>query len=358
MAGRFEQAALTMSNETSATPTGSKRKRLAFVTQPEYFRFTYEHDLDDVAEVREFELFRMLERGDFSELFDFGADYNFFFRGEFMPEEVLAQLSGIRIALSSEPFPRLIGGRLEKTWDSVGRYLHFRSIRRLPYDYLFHYDEASLPVMGWDGLQCSGHFAFPVATGVYRPNDEPKIWDLFFIGRSTAHRERFFGPLKHRHNFLHICHGLWGPALVDYVNRSSICLNVHAENEVSWEPRVQMLLACRTLLITEKITPNDWLRPGVDYVEADSPGQMYEAVEHYLAHPDERDAIANAGHERVLQLLDGKTRYLELIRRLEAGEITRYRAEGSGARSLNGLGRAQHEWRKLARQLAAWFKLR
>lgn len=331
------------------------RKKLAFVVQPEYFRFTYEHDLDDAAEVREFELFRMLERGDFSELIDFGADYNFFFRGEFMPADILTRLPGLKIALSSEPFPRLIDGRMEKTWDSINRYLHFRQIRGLPYDYLFHYDDASLPVMASDGLQCSGHFAFPVATGTYRPDMAPQAWDLFFIGRSTAHRERFFGALKHRHNFLHICHGLWGPGLVDYINRSAICLNVHAENEVSWEPRVQMLLACHTLLISEKITPNAMLRPGVDYIEVNSPAEMYAAVDHYLAHPDEREAIARTGHERVRQLLDGKTQFFDLIRRIEAGEVAPYRA-GQGARRLDAMTAAQNAWRKYARRMASWRK--
>lgn len=332
---------------------GAKKTKLAFVSQPEYFRFTYEHDLDRDAEVREFELFRMLERNDFSELIDFGPDYSFFFRGEFMPADLLAKLPGVKIALSSEPFPRIIDGRLEKTLDSVNRYLHFRQIRALPYDYLFHYDESSLSMMAWDGLHCSGHFAFPVALDTYRPSEAPRSWDLFFIGRSTAHRERFFGPLKHRHNFLHICHGLWGPDLVGYVNRSAICLNVHAEDEVSWEPRVQMLLACQTLLISERITPNALLRPGVDYVEVSSPDEMYAAVAHYLAHPDERDAIARSGYERVRELLNGRQCYLDLVRRIESGEVARYRAD-KGARSLDVLAAAQQAWRKTTRKMAAW----
>lgn len=330
-----------------------RRHRVAFIAQPEYFRFTYEHDLDEDAEVREFALVNMLETRDFSALIDFKADFNFFFRGEFVPADVLTQLAGVKIALSSEPFPRVIDGRIEQTLDSVNRYLHFRDIRKLPYDYLFHYDEASLPVMARDGLQCSGPFAFPVATSTYRPSATDKTWDLFFIGRSTAHRERYFGPLKHRHNFLHICHGLWGPDLVDYINRSKICLNVHAENEVSWEPRVQMLLACRTLLISERITPNKLLRPGTDYVEANSPTEMYTAVEHYLHHADELEAIAHAGQQRVLTLLDGRQQYLALIARIERGEVPRYHA-GQGSRRMDALATAQKIWRECSRRMAAW----
>jgi hypothetical protein len=324
------------------------RPKIAFVSQPEYFRFSYEQDLDDVADVREFELFRMLERQDFSALIEFDADYIFFFRGEFVPAQLLTQLSGKKIALSSEPFPRKIDGQLEKTTDSVLRYLHFRQIRSLPFDYLFHYDASSLGIMSWDGIHCSGHFAFPVATDTYRPPSSPKdtTWDLFFIGRSTDHRERFFGPLKHRHNFLHICHGLWGTSLVDYVNRSKICLNVHAENEVSWEPRVQMLMACRTLLISEKITPNTILRPGIDYVEANSPGEMYAAAQHYLSHPEEREAIAHSGHARVLELLSGKRCYLDLIAGIESGLYPPMHTT-QAAWSLEALSSLHQSWRNI-----------
>lgn len=324
------------------------RPKIAFISQPEYFRFSYENDLDSVTEVQEFELFRMLERSDFSELIRFRADYNFFFRGEFVPAQILSKVPGTKIALSSEPFPRVIDGHLEKTADSLSRYLHFRRIRSLPYDYLFHYDAASLEVMARDGLHCSGHFAFPVATETYQPADTVKSWDLFFIGRSTAHRERFFGPLKHRHHFLHICHGLWGTDLVDYVNRSAICLNVHAENEVSWEPRVQMLLACRTLLISEKITPNSILRPGIDYVEANSPQEMFAAVAYYLAHADERDAIASSGQARVLEQLSSKKCYLELIEKIKSGHVNPYRST-QGALALNVLSAAQQAWQNCSR---------
>ncbi|MDD3354508.1 glycosyltransferase [Zoogloea sp.] len=331
------------------------KKKLAFISQPEYFRFTYESDLNHLAEVKEFPLVPMLHQWDFTELIEYDADYNFFFRGEFIPADVLAKIPGVKIALSSEPFPRIINGRIEKTWDSVNRYLHFRSIRSLPYDYLFHYDDASLPVMAWDGIHCSGHFAFPVATEVYKHVSTERVWDLFFIGRSTDHRERFFSALKHKHHFLHICHGMWGPELVDYINQSAICLNVHAENEISWEPRVQMMLACGSLLISEKITPNEWLRPGIDYIEVTSPAEMHEAVSYYLAHPDEREKIAAEGRKRVSTLLDGKTQFMSLIERISQGEVPRF-STGVPSRLLNALDSTATTWRNGTRRLVSLFR--
>jgi hypothetical protein len=213
----------------------------------------------------------------------------------------------------------------------------------MPYDYVFHYDAASLPMLSWDGLQISGHFALPVATRTYRPVERPRDWDIFFIGRSTPHRESHFGLLKHRHHFLHICHGVWGPDLVDYLVRARICLNVHAEREISWEPRMQMMLACGAFVISERITANPYLRPGIDYVQVDSPAQMHEAVAHYLANDEEREQIARSGCERVRSLLSARTAFPDLVSRIEDGTVPRFNA-GGGAKLMDIVTAVDSRW--------------
>lgn len=296
-------------------------RKIAFICQPEYFRFCYEHDLDDKICVREFTFHYEMVEEDFIELENFSADYNIFFRGEFFPDTVLNRLSGIKINLSSEPFPRIIDNKLKFTFDSLCRYLIFREIRQKKFDYLFHYDQASVSFMLKDGLQLSGVFAFPVATSTYTPAEKAYDWDLFFIGRSTSHRERYFGKLKHHYRFLHIAHGVWGPSLVEYLNRSAICLNIHAENEVSWEPRMQMLLSAGAFVISQKITPNPTLRSGIDFVEVDSPKQLQEAVKYYLVHRDERMVIANQGCQRVREQLAASVSFPKLFDDIENGKI-------------------------------------
>jgi hypothetical protein len=67
-----------------------RRLKIAFISQPEYFRFIYEHSLDNFAEVFEFKLRMGLKSEDFAELIAYQADCNFFFRGEFVPDGVLA----------------------------------------------------------------------------------------------------------------------------------------------------------------------------------------------------------------------------------------------------------------------------
>lgn len=325
--------------------TIGKRLRIAFISQPEYYRFMYENDLDEVADVREFDLKFGMGEDSFSSLIEYRADYNIFFRGEYVPNNVLTQLSGVKIALSSEPFPRYIHGVREYTLDSVNRYIDFQDIRNKSYDYVFHYDAASIPFMEWDGLNVSGEFPFPVATNVYNKQQKKRLWDLFFIGRSTPYRERYFGYLKHHYNFLHICHGVWGPELVDYLSSTAIGLNVHAENEISWEPRVQMMMSCEICVISEKLTPNNWLMPGVDYVEIGNPEEMCHAVQYYLHNDNERQLIAQNGAKKIRKVLDSRVNFLRLIQEIENGQYSRFGTSNSRI-VINAIKNARILWRK------------
>lgn len=323
--------------------------KVAFVSQPEYFRFCYEKDLDTLWEVREFPFHFGMDEAGLDSLIAYAPEVTFFFRGEFVPQAVLKKLSGIKIAISSEPFPRDLNGRIEYTLDSVKRYLDFRSrIRRLPYDYVFHYDVASLDYMAKDGIHCSGAFPFPVATNTYRPNTGmPNAWDIFFIGRSTEHRERFFGPLKHHRQFLHICHGIFGPPLIDYIQKAKVNLNVHAEDEISWEPRMQMLLAAGAFVISEPITPNAILRPGIDYIEARTPAEMYALADYYLARDAEREAIAESGRNRVTECLAAKTNFPGLIEAIRRGDYQRFKV-GSPRVAINAMDTALKQISRIA----------
>lgn len=322
------------------------RRKIAFISQPEYFRFIYENGLEDIGEIFEFQLRMGLQPHDFKSLIDQQADYNFFFRGEFVPDGVLEQLDGLKIALSSEPFPRIIDGRYEYSFDSINRYLDFRAIRDKPFDYIFHYDRSSIPFLKNDGMHLSGEFPFPVETTVYKNISMAQQWDLFFIGRSTSHREKHFGYLKHHHNFLHISHGIYGSQLVDYLCSAKICLNIHAENEVSWEPRMQMMLACGVFVISEKITPNAYLRPGIDYIEIKSPQELHEKVHYYLHNDDERLKISKNGYDRIREVLDSKACFKKLLSDLDQGNFERF-AKSPSIKLLDHATKVRNNWRRI-----------
>lgn len=312
--------------------------KIAFVSQPEYFRFCYERDLNLDHDVREFPFNFGLDEAGLNGLVEYQPEVIFFFRGEFVPEAVLAKLTGVKIAISSEPFPRHLEDKFEYTIDSVKRYLDFRArMRNLTFDYVFHYDASALDFMAKDGFYFSGAFPFPVATETYLPAPYLKPeWDLFFIGRSTQHRERFFGPLKHHFAFLHICHGVYGSPLVEYIQKAKINLNVHAEDEISWEPRMQMLLSAGAFVISQPITPNSILRPGIDYVEARTPEEMYSLTEYFLKHDAEREAIARSGRQRVVEHLSARKNFAQLIADVQRGDYPRYKT-GSPRKLINGI---------------------
>jgi glycosyltransferase involved in cell wall biosynthesis len=298
------------------------KKKISFISQPEYFRFIYENDLNDIFEVQEFPFNFDAKIDDFEKLVEFNADCNIFFRGEFFPNEILKKIKGKKIALSSEPFPRKINGKWEYTLDSLKRYFNFRKIRNKNFDYIFHYDISSKELFEKDGILISGEFTFPVATETYKKStDNNKKWDIFFIGRSTKHREDLFGPLKHKFNFLHIAHGVWGPELVEYINKSKICINAHAEEEISWEPRMQMLLSSGAFVLSEKITPNPYLKPGTDYVEFSGKYDLIEKFEYYLNRKNEREKITENAQKKIINTFDAKKRFYQLFNDLDSGKI-------------------------------------
>jgi len=131
--------------------------------------------------------------------------------------------------------------------------------------------------------------------------------------------------------------------LVDYINQSKICMNVHAEAEISWEPRVQMLLSCGAFVISEKITPNKLLRPGVDYVEIASPGEAYEASEYFLNHEEERIKFAQSARARIIQLFNAEHNFKMLIEGIANKSFPRFQS-GKPRISINLLDRARRIW--------------
>jgi hypothetical protein len=281
-------------------------KTVAFIAQPEYFDFHYRDILESIYTVRYFPNSFSENPDFFKELVEFDADINVFFRGELLPVEVLNALSGIRVNLSSEPFPKIINQSLVYTEDSLNRFEFFLRIFDRPYDYIFHYDEVSKAFFENQGIELSGFFPFPLATEVIKPASVAKKWDIFFSGRSTTHRDQFFNPLKRDFNFLHINHGVVGPDLLDFVHQCKISLNIHAENEISWEPRTTFMLAAGSLMISEPLSRTCPLRPGIDFIEINDPWQAYETCRQVLANYEAYKHIAESGRKRVVDVLSSR----------------------------------------------------
>lgn len=297
----------------------TRKMKVAFICQPEYFQSMYETDLDSLYRVQSFRMLFDMRKEDYRDLMAYDADVNIFFRGEFIPDGLLQELRGASINLSSEPFPSYHKGRLNYTLDSLNRLRSFLGCLNKGFKYIFHYDPASLQLLEKIGISLSGTFYFPIATKVWSPQQTEKRYDLFFIGRSTDHREQFFGRLKHHFNFLHIAHGLFGRDLIPYIQRSKILLNAHVESEISLEPRIQLYMACGGFVLSEEISENPHMLPGVHYVQFNSEEDLFEKTAYYLRHEQERERIAAAGLHVTREVFSADICFDALIQNVLAG---------------------------------------
>lgn len=297
----------------------SPAMRIAFVGQQEYFGCHYETDLDDLYDVRRFQLRFGAGVEYYRELLDFRPDITIAFRGELLPIALVDELSGIRISFSTEPMPKILDHKLHHTSDSLGRFTNFLDVFERSYDFVFHYDESSRNFFESQGIRLSGFFPLPIATETYKPISIEKTRDILFFGRSTEHRERILGPLKRDFDVLHLAHGWPGMhshMVADFVRSIAsfrVCLNLHAENELSWEPRVQQLLSCGALVISDRLSPNNYLVPGRDYLEATDPEGFYQICQDILADVGGVKAIRESGHKLVTETLSAQTWFPKLF---------------------------------------------
>lgn len=304
-----EQHACT---EVPPVPMFRPVRSVAFVGQPEYFRCMYEHDLDTRYEVREF-LLRWGQGVDsYRALLLYDPDIAFFFRPECYPQELLDGLRGLKVALSSEPIPKHVAGRVVSSDDMRAR-LDSLAGARGRYDYFFHYDKTSIRFLLEQGFSVDGEFLFPVATGLYRPLEGEKFWDWGFFGRDTPHRDAFLGPARRDYNGLQVVHGVYGERFVRLMNECKIGLNLHVDGNLSLEHRMHNMMACGVMVMSEPLSHNDLLRPGVHYVEFTEPEEFFRKFQYYLEHEEERNAIAARGLALVRERLSADRSFGRLI---------------------------------------------
>lgn len=306
--------------------------KLAFVGQMEYFRFHFEDDLNELYDVKKFHLRWFDPPADYYEdLVAFRPDFTVVFRGEFLPTALLPRLSGIKIALSSEPMPKLVDGKPIHTADSLSRFQLFLTIFDRPFDFIFHYDQSSESFFHSQGVHLSGFIPLPIATETLKPLAVAPWRDILFFGRSTPRREDFLALLKREFDILHIAHGFPGPHgsierdFLPVVSSFRIALNIHCENELSWEPRVQQMLACGGLVVSEPLPPNPYLVAGRDYLVATSPAALYEICRDILREPAKYSHIRNSGLEQVQKHLTSKSVFPKLFSEIAGGVYPRPR---------------------------------
>ena len=79
-----------------------------------------------------------------ADLITFAPDIAVVFCPDFVSNDLLRRIAGLKIGISTEPDPKYIFGNFHYTSDSLNRLKRFTRVAVQKFDYLLHYDRASL----------------------------------------------------------------------------------------------------------------------------------------------------------------------------------------------------------------------
>jgi len=242
-------------------------------------------------------------------------DYWFFLRGEFYRDEILNQLSGKKVWISTEPIERAEVPFCMKQGKNR-------------FDYHFHYDKTHIDYLKSKGYKVDGEFQLPVDLNTFRPQALEKEWDVGFIGRSTDFRERnmdmftprrtqYLMPVEHKMNFLHVAHGLVGSKLVEVINQIKINLNLHIDEYPQLQHRMQNIMACGGFIISEPLTHHDDMIPYEHFVPLESVEDLVPTIKEYLEDKSAREKIAQNSLNLVRKKFSANKCWSDLVKRCE-----------------------------------------
>jgi len=122
--------------------------------------------------------------------------------------------------------------------------------------------------------------------------------DVLFIGNVTRRRREILDRLKEKFN---VYEGqAFGEEMTKLFNRAKIVLNIHKSENLDTETRIFEGLGCGAFVISEKLSAENPFTDGELYVEAGTIDELEEKIAYYLAHDEERQAIAEKGYQEAL----------------------------------------------------------
>ena len=161
-------------------------------------------------------------------------------------------------------------------------------------DYLADYQLAPTQRVEWLPLACD--------PGVHKPLGLPRLFDVGFVGHASARDQRgqLLGALAERFALNDYQRQYSREEMVIVYNQSKIVFNHAIRDDVNM--RVFEAMACGALLVTNRIGNGllDLFQEGKHLVIYKTQDELVERVAYYLAHDDERQAIARAGQAEVL----------------------------------------------------------
>ena len=275
-------------------PAATRPLRVAFAGQYEYFGSSALEDAADGLEPRWFD-FRFDARAEpfVAALRDWRPDVVFVFRPEMVPAGALADLDAVTLGYFTEPL-HVPGEPSHPDLDT--RFDVLRRADPANFDRFCIYNPAFVAT-AQRAVPIWRAFPIPISDRYYAPVPPARTGDprLLFVGRSTAHRETFLGPLKRDFPLVHLAHGVTDEHYRTFVAESDIGLNVHNEPYPNYEYRVSEFLAAGLLVMTEPLTPDHGLRPGGEVLEVRRPWEAWELVRAMQRAPEAFRPVRLAG---------------------------------------------------------------
>ncbi|MFT4050206.1 MAG: hypothetical protein QM648_10300 [Solirubrobacterales bacterium] len=266
-------------------PVAGERVKLLFVGQRTYFESSALNHATDEIEPR----FVDLRDGDGAdavvrEIESFSPDVVIVFRPEIVPRGLFHDVDALTVGFLTEPLPRATAQ--DQHPDLKRRLAYLGGIDAGNFDRVISFDplvveSASEHVEIWRSmpLPVADEFFMPVERWTERPRP-------VFFGRSTRHREAWLLEAKHRHDVLHIAHGVFGDELLELMKKPTVSLNIHNEDYPTFEVRVTLCLAAGHLVVSEPLSPSHGFEPDIDYVEVIAISNLNQTLGQVWADPN------------------------------------------------------------------------
>lgn len=167
---------------------------------------------------------------------------------------------------------------------------------------VWDYSRRNIEALAHLGIGGVRHLPIGYVPQLTRIRPLPDEIDVFFYGSINDRRHRVLSALQARGVKVHAGFGIYGPQRDLLIARSRIILNMHFyEAKVFEAVRVSYLLANRRFVVSERggdaSEEADWTG-GVAFGDYN---QLADVCVNYLRHPEERQRIADAGHNLMLR---------------------------------------------------------
>jgi hypothetical protein len=234
--------------------------KLATIGHKPYFMNHYVEGSFNSTFRRSFD-FNHYDWGFILDVIAFRPDITLIYRPEMLTQTILRTIPGIKIGFSTEPLPKYINNILIKTEETNIRESNYLRLQFSEYQALYHYDRLSMRYLNERGWDFTGFRHLPINTDWFNPHHNiEKKWDVFFIGKATARRNKIMDFLRMHPsiNFLWVNHGIYGEELAFLFKQSKCVLNIHADDNINLEPRIYLAAACGIPVLSEPLGEHEF----------------------------------------------------------------------------------------------------